>query len=163
MFFSFLPRLHRGLFSSVLLLMRRVRMFVLRMFVTCEDFRLKMAPDVIFDVVKDFTSDFWDVLLHLSTTPVPQTGKVDPELVGRGQVFMLARFPKWRHKSGYTTPSNLGAHKWATRRKNPYRLWCPPSLVQIERDKPYCLGGSLGGEMGKITPVVLGFTKVWRT
>ena len=114
--------------SSVLSLMRRMRMFVLRMVVTCEDFRLKMAPDVIFDVLKDFTSDSWDVLLHLSTTPVPQTGKVDLELVGRGQVFMLARFPKWRHQSGYTTPSNLGAYKWATRRNNPHRLLVSPKF-----------------------------------
>ena len=64
--------------------MRRLHMFVLRMFVTCEDFRLKSAPDVIFDVLKDFTSDFWEELLHLSTSPVPQLGKVDPQLVGRG-------------------------------------------------------------------------------
>ena len=69
MFFAFLPRLHRALFCSVLLLMRRVHMFVLRMVVTCEGFRLKMAPDVIFDVLKDFTSDSWDALLHLTPPP----------------------------------------------------------------------------------------------
>ena len=163
MCFAFLPWLHRVLFCSVLLLMRRLHMIVLRMIVTCEIFRLNTALDVIFDVLKDFTSDSWDALLHLSTSPVPQLGKVDPELVSRGQVLMLGRFPKCRHKSGYTTPSILGAHKWATGQKNPYCLWCPRSLVPIERDKPYCLGGSLGGEMGNITPVVLGFTKVWRT
>ena len=44
--FTDLPWLHRTLFCSVLLLMRRLHMFVLRMFVTCEDFRLKTAPDV---------------------------------------------------------------------------------------------------------------------
>ena len=70
--------------------------------------------DVIFDVLKDFTSHSWDALLHLSTSPIPPLGKVDPELVGRGQVLMLGRFPKCRHKSGYTTPCILGAHKWAT-------------------------------------------------
>ena len=59
-------------------------MFVLRMFFTCEDFRLKSAPHIIFDVLKDFTSDSWDAMLHLSTSPVPQLGKVDPQLVGRG-------------------------------------------------------------------------------
>ena len=57
MFFSFLPWLHRALSCSVLLLMRCLHLFVLRMFVTCEDFRLKSAPDIIFDVLKDFTSD----------------------------------------------------------------------------------------------------------
>ena len=57
MFFSFLPWLHRALSCSVLLLMRRLLLFVLRMFVTCEDFRLKSAPDIIFGVLKDFTSD----------------------------------------------------------------------------------------------------------
>ena len=55
--FAFLPWLHRALFCSVLLLMRRLHMIVLRMIVTCEVFRLKTAPDVIFDVLKDFTSD----------------------------------------------------------------------------------------------------------
>ena len=84
MFFAFLPWLHRALSCGVLLLMRRLHMFVLRLFVTCEDFRLKTAPDVIFDVVKDFTADSWDALLHLSTSPVPQLGKVDSELVGCG-------------------------------------------------------------------------------
>ena len=69
--FAFLPWLHQALFCSVLLLMRRLHMIVLRTFVTCEVFRLKTAPDVIFDVLKDFTSDSWDVLLHLSTSPVP--------------------------------------------------------------------------------------------
>ena len=135
--FAFLPWLHRALFCSVLLLMRRLHMIVLRMFVGCEVFGPKTAPNVIFDVLKDFTSDSWDALLHLSTSPVPQLGKVDPELVGRGQVLMLGRYPKWRHKSGYTTPSILGA----TRRNKLYLLPFPRSLVRIERDKPYCLGG----------------------
>ena len=64
--------------------MRRLHMFVLRMFVTCVDFRLKSTPDIIFDVLKNFTLDSWDALLHLSTSPVPQLGKVDPQLVRRG-------------------------------------------------------------------------------
>ena len=59
-------------------------MFVLRMFVTCEDFQLKSAPDIIFDVLKDFIADSWEALLHLSTSPVPHVGKVDPQLVGQG-------------------------------------------------------------------------------
>ena len=83
-FFSFLPWLHRALSCSVLLLMRRPHMFVLRMFVTCEDFRLKSVPDIIFDVLKEFTSDSWEGLLHLSTSPVRQVGKVNPQLVGQG-------------------------------------------------------------------------------
>ena len=81
-FFSFLPWLHRALPYSVLLLMRCLHMFVLQ--VTCEDFRIKSAPDIIFDVMKDFTTDSWDVLLHLSTSRVPQLSKVDPQLVVRG-------------------------------------------------------------------------------
>ena len=86
MFFSFLPWLHRALSCSVLLLMQHLHMFVLRMFVTCEDFRLKSAPDIIFDVLKGCTSDSWDALLLPSTSPVPQLGKVDPQLVGAGWV-----------------------------------------------------------------------------
>ena len=78
MFFSFLPWLHRALSCSVLLLMRRVHMFGLRMSVTCADFRLKYAPDIIFGVLKEFTLDSWEALLHLSTSPVSQVGKVDP-------------------------------------------------------------------------------------
>ena len=71
-FVSFLRGLHRVLSCSVLLLMRRLHMFVLRMFVSSEDFLLNSAPDIIFDVLKDFTSDCWDALLHLSKLPVPQ-------------------------------------------------------------------------------------------
>ena len=59
-------------------------MFVLQMFVTYEDFRLKSVPDLIFDVLEDFTLDSWEALLHLSTSPVPQVGKVDTQLVGQG-------------------------------------------------------------------------------
>ena len=84
LFFSFLPWLRGALSWSVLLRMRRLHVFVLRMFVTCEDFQLTSAPDIIFDVLKDFASDFWDALLYLSTSPVPQLGKVDPQLVGQG-------------------------------------------------------------------------------
>ena len=84
MFFSFLPWLHRALSCNVLLLMRRLHLFVLRMFIACEDFWLKSAPDIFFAVLKDFTSDSWDALLHLSTSPVPQLGKLDPQLVGSG-------------------------------------------------------------------------------
>ena len=69
---------------SVFLLVRRLRLFVLRMFVTCEDFRLKPAPAKMFDVPKHFTSDSCDAPVHLSTPPVPQLGKVDTQLVGRG-------------------------------------------------------------------------------
>ena len=64
--------------------MRRLHMFVMRLFVTCEDFRLKTATVVIFDVLKYFAADSWDAPLHLSTSPVAQLGKVGPELVGRG-------------------------------------------------------------------------------
>ena len=83
-FFSFLPWLHRALSCSVWLLMRCLHMFVLRMFVNCEDFRLRSAPSIIFDVLKDFPLDSWDALLHLSTSPVPQLRTADPRLVGRG-------------------------------------------------------------------------------
>ena len=55
-FFSFLPWLHRAFSCGVLLLMPRLHLFVLRLFVMCEDFRLKSVPGVIFDVFTDFTS-----------------------------------------------------------------------------------------------------------
>ena len=71
---------HRALACNVLLLMRRLHMYVVRMFVTCEDLRLKSAPDIIFHVLKDFTLDSWEAMLHLSTSTVPQVGKVDPQL-----------------------------------------------------------------------------------
>ena len=73
--FSFLPWLHRALSCGVLLLMPRLHLFVLRMF---EDFRLKSAQEIIFDVLKDLTADSWEALLHLSTSPVPQVGMVEP-------------------------------------------------------------------------------------
>ena len=83
-FFSFLPWLHRALSCGVLLLMRRLHLFVLRFFITCEDFRLRSAPDIIFSALSEFTAESWQALLHLSTSPVPQVGKVDPQLVERG-------------------------------------------------------------------------------
>ena len=81
MIFSFLPWLHWPLSCSVLLLMRRLHLFILRMFVTCEDFRLKFAPNIIFHVLKEFTLDSWEAVLHLSTSPAPQ---VEPRLVAQG-------------------------------------------------------------------------------
>ena len=54
------------------------------MFIHREDYRLKSAHDVIFHVLKDSTSDAWGALLHLTTSPVPQVGKLDPRLVGQG-------------------------------------------------------------------------------
>ena len=84
MFFSFLPWPHRALSCIVLLLMRCLHLFVLRMFITCGDSRLKSALDIIFDVLKVFTSNSQEALLHLSTSPVPQLGKLDPRLVGQG-------------------------------------------------------------------------------
>ena len=83
-FFSFLPWLHRALSCGVLLLMRRLHLFVLRLFITCEDFRLRSAPDITFSALSEFTAESWQALLHLSTSPVPQVGKVDPQLVERG-------------------------------------------------------------------------------
>ena len=49
--------------------------------------------------------------------------------------------------SGYATPSIPGAYKGKNRRINPSRLWCPRSLVRIERDKPYYFEGSNCGEL----------------
>ena len=68
----------------MLLLIQRLHMCILRMFVTYDDFGLTLAPDVIFDVLEDFTSDSWDAWLHLSTSPMLELRKVDPELVGLG-------------------------------------------------------------------------------
>ena len=73
-FFSFMPGRYRTLSCDVLLLMQRLHMLVLRIFVTCEDSRLKSAPNIIFDVLKDFPPGFWDALMHLSTSPVPRLG-----------------------------------------------------------------------------------------
>ena len=73
MFFAFLPWLHRALSCGVLLLMRRLHMFVLRLFVTYEDFRLRTAPNVIFDVLKDFTADTV-APVHLTCAFVGQGG-----------------------------------------------------------------------------------------
>ena len=83
-FFTFLPWLHQALSCGVLLLMKRLHLFVLRLFVTCEDYRLRSAPDIIFNARSEFTAESWQALLHLSTSPVPQVGRVDPQLVERG-------------------------------------------------------------------------------
>ena len=83
-FFTFLPWLHQTLSCGVLLLMKRLHLFVLRLFVTCEDYRLRSAPDITFNALSEFTAESWQALLHLSTSPVPQVGRVDPQLVERG-------------------------------------------------------------------------------
>ena len=83
-FFTFLPWLHQALSCGVVLLMKRLHLFVLRLFVTCEDYRLRSAPDIIFNALSEFTAESWQALLHLSTSPVPQVGRVDPQLVERG-------------------------------------------------------------------------------
>ena len=83
-FFTFLPWLRQALSCRVLLLMKRLHLFVLRLFVTCEDYRLRSAPDIIFNALSEFTTESWQALLHLSTSPVPQVGRVDPQLVERG-------------------------------------------------------------------------------
>ena len=80
-FFTFLPWLHQALSCGVLLLMKRLHLFVLRLFVTCEDYRLRSAPDIILNALSEFTAESWQALLHLSTSPVPQVGRVDPHLV----------------------------------------------------------------------------------
>ena len=83
-FFTFVPWLHQALSCGVLLLMKRLRLFVLRLFVTCEDYRLRSAPDITFNALSEFTAESWQALLHLSTSPVPQVGRVDTQLVERG-------------------------------------------------------------------------------
>ena len=84
MFFVFLPWLHRALSCSMLLLMRRMHMFVLQK--TCKTSKMISGAELSRkpSQATTITSDYWRVLLHPSTSPGPQLGTMDPQLVGRG-------------------------------------------------------------------------------
>ena len=61
---------------GILPTMRGLHLILLCLFVSCEDFRLGLAPVVLYDCLVDFTAYSWGEggLLHLSTSPVLALG-----------------------------------------------------------------------------------------
>ena len=72
--------LGRALSCSVSLLLLCLNLFLLRLFITAEDFRLCISHAVVLEVLEDR----WDLLHHLSTTPLLVMRGVDPGLASRG-------------------------------------------------------------------------------
>ena len=70
-FLGCIPWLHRALSCVVRLLLLRLHLFLVRLFLTAEDYRLTRATRVIFDSLSELTEEPWSFLLHLSTRPVP--------------------------------------------------------------------------------------------
>ena len=83
-FFTFLPWLHQALSCGVLLLMKRLYLFVLRLFVTCEDYRLRSAPDIIFNALSEFTAESWQALFAFVYVASAAGGQGGPAAGGEG-------------------------------------------------------------------------------
>ena len=76
--------LQRKLSAPGPLLMRRIELFVDRLFRVAEDFALVSALDVICLALCEFAEAAWEALLHLNTSPKPSLAAVVPEVVQRG-------------------------------------------------------------------------------
>ena len=76
--------LQRKLSATGPLLMRRIELFVDRLFRVAEDFALVSALDVICLALCEFAEAAWEALLHLNTSPKPSLAAVVPEVVQRG-------------------------------------------------------------------------------
>ena len=70
--------------SSVRLLMQRIHLFLLRAFVTAEDFRLPETVEVFLRVLGELQPEGWASLMHVSTSPKPVLQAPDPEVAARG-------------------------------------------------------------------------------
>ena len=71
--------------TSVRLLMQRTtHLFLLRAFVTAEDFRLRDTVSSFVRVLRELQPEGWASLMHVSTSPKPVLEAPDPEVAARG-------------------------------------------------------------------------------
>ena len=55
-----------------------------RVFDTAEDFRLTSAAHTVVKVVQGLKREDWRGLLHVTTSPTPRAGKVNPDILLNG-------------------------------------------------------------------------------
>ena len=70
--------------TSVRLLMMRAHLFLLRAFVTAEDFRLPETMSVFLRALGELQPGGWANLMHVSTSPKPALQALDPAVAARG-------------------------------------------------------------------------------
>ena len=73
-----------SLSCDVHLLLLRLHIFLARLFLTAEDYRLTCAPGVIFDSLSELTEESRSSLRHLSTSPMPMLGPAHASLAAQG-------------------------------------------------------------------------------
>ena len=66
------------------ILVKRLTLFVDRVFDMVEDFRLPTAASTLVKVVQGLKHDDWRGLLHVTTSPTPRVGKVNPDILLNG-------------------------------------------------------------------------------
>ena len=70
--------------TSVRLLMQRSHLFLLRAFVTAEDFRLPDTVSIFLRLLGELQPEGWASLMHVSTSPKPVLQAPDTEVAARG-------------------------------------------------------------------------------
>ena len=66
--------------TGVRLLMQSLHLFLLRAFVTAEDFRLRDTVSIFLQVLGELQPQGWASLMHVSTSPKPVLQARDPEV-----------------------------------------------------------------------------------
>ena len=64
--------------------MQRTHVFLLRAFVTAEDFRLPDTVSISLWILGELQPEGWASLMHVSTSPKPVLQAPDPEVAARG-------------------------------------------------------------------------------
>ena len=67
-------------------MVERLTLFVYRVFDTEEDFRLPRAASTLVKAAQSMKHDDWIGLLHVTTSPDPRAGKVNPDILRNGLV-----------------------------------------------------------------------------
>ena len=80
---------HLGWLSAELrvtpcVLVKRLTLFVDRVFDTAQDFRLPSAARTLVMAVQGLRREDWRGLLHVTTSPIPRAGKVNPDILLNG-------------------------------------------------------------------------------
>ena len=63
---------------------KRLTLFVDHVFDAAKDFRLPTAASTLIKAVQGLKHDDWRGLLHVTTSPTPRAGKVNPDILLNG-------------------------------------------------------------------------------